>query len=38
MEETDTELEENSRIFACGDQTKGGLPKKRGSKHPKMKK
>ena len=38
MEETDTELEENGRTFAGGDETKGGLPKKRGSKHPKMKK
>lgn len=38
MEEMDTELEENGRTFAGGDETKGGLPKKRGSKHPKMKK
>lgn len=36
--EEDTELEENGRTFAGGDESKGGLPKQRGSKHPKMKK
>jgi len=36
MEEED--LEENGRSFAGGDETLGGLPKQRGSKHPKMKK
>jgi hypothetical protein len=32
------DLSENGRTFAGGDETKGGLPKQRGSKHPKMKK
>jgi len=34
----DENIEENGRTFAGGDETKGGLPKQRGSKHPKMKK
>ena len=29
---------ENGRTLAGGDETKGGLRKQRGSKHPKMKK
>jgi|TARA_B110000914_G_C15388708_1_gene411374 hypothetical protein len=32
------ELPENGRTLAGGDETKGGLPKQRGSKHPAMKK
>lgn len=36
--EEENELEENGRTFAGGDETKGGLPKQRGSKHLKMKK
>ena len=35
--EEENELEENGRTFAGGDETKGGLPKQRGSKHPAMK-
>lgn len=31
------ELGENNRTLAGGDETKGGLPKQRGSKHPAMK-
>jgi hypothetical protein len=31
------ELPENSRSYGGGDETKGGLPKQRGSKHPAMK-
>ena len=34
----ESELEENGRTFAGGDEKKGGLPKQRGSKHPEMKK
>ena len=36
--EEESELEENGRTFAGGDESKGGLPKQRGSKHLKMKK
>ena len=32
------ELPENTRTLGGGDETKGGLPKQRGSKHPSMKK
>ena len=31
------ELGENTRTYGGGDETKGGLPKQRGSKHPAMK-
>ena len=31
------ELGENTRTLGGGDETKGGLPKQRGSKHPAMK-
>ena len=31
------ELPENTRTLGGGDETKGGLPKQRGSKHPAMK-
>jgi hypothetical protein len=31
------ELGENTRTLGGGDETKGGLPKQRGSKHPSMK-
>ncbi len=34
---TEQELPENSRTLGGGDETKGGLPKQRGSKHPAMK-
>ena len=34
---TEQELPENSRTLGGGDETKGGLPKQRGGKHPAMK-
>ena len=36
--EKEVEVMENGRTLAGGDETKGGLRKQRGSKHPKMKK